>query len=393
MVVYVVHQYPVGSQTFVETEWRAVQRAGLHVDVFALHGVRSPFRHVHSEKLRHSRVSTATSLFLVLFRLAQNFRRVLSIYPGLFKDVRGLPRFFFSLYSAIRLAISIAQYPSVHLHAHFLGRTFEVALMARYLTRGEVRVTGTGHAGDVANPMSRARLERCAQLSDAIVCASEFVAGHLYALTGVQARQIVHCGVELSRMPVRQASSPDTILSVGRMVSKKGFDDCVRAAHLLDERGFQFSWSFVGDGPEKQALSRDSVPLEDGAMVEFIGALDNAAVLRLMAKAGVFVLAPRLGNDGDIDGIPVVLMEAMATGCIVISSRIAGIPELIKNGENGFLVEPGSPIEISRAIESVMRNRVGMDSLRENAVRTIESSFSASRAGGQMRDLIDDLWK
>lgn len=390
-VVYVVHQYPVETQTFVESEWRALAARGFRVDVFALHGDKR-MAIVHEDLRGPRRVPILLTYCKFIAKLLMNFRIVVSGYPGILDSYKSAGRFVYSVVRGVQLAISVDRYSDVHLHAHFLGRTVEVAVIAKCLLGARARLTATGHAGDVANPLSVSRLAKSVERCDAVVCASSFVGDKLVEQTGVFPRMIVHCGVK-TRTSSGRPTRPDVleILSVGRMVPKKGFDDCVLAAQVLLEEGAKFIWTFIGDGPMRVELAQQADKCGLRQELRFVGALGNDKVLETMARADVFVLTPKQDADGDIDGIPVVLMEAMEAGCVVIASRLSGIPELVEHRFNGLLVDPGSPAQISSAINLIRSANIDLDHMSSKARHTIRQDFTAESGAERMEELILSL--
>src|SRR3970040_2763687 len=146
---------------------------------------------------------------------------------------------------------------------------------------------------------------------------------------------VIHSSLNLSELPfVRSGRLPRKLLSVGRLVPMKGFDVMLVALAELRARGIQFTCTVIGEGPERPRLERQRTALGLDAVVEFPGALAQDSVLRHMTEATLMVLTCGVIPDGQSDGIPNVLMESMAAGLPVISTRVSGIPELVDDGVN-----------------------------------------------------------
>ncbi|MGH1351820.1 MAG: glycosyltransferase [Methyloligellaceae bacterium] len=168
------------------------------------------------------------------------------------------------------------------------------------------------------------------------------------------------------------------ILSIGRMVEKKGFDDLITAFSLIKQKDDNAILEIVGDGPE---LSRHialamSLKLKDS--IVFSGALSHSEVMNKMCRTDLFVLASKTADNGDMEGIPVVLMEAMACGIPVISTSHSGIPELIENEVTGLLVTENSPTELAQAISKLVNNQNFAYNLACNAKVTIRKRYNQS---------------
>ncbi|MCZ4587520.1 glycosyltransferase family 4 protein [Rhodococcus opacus] len=317
----------------------------------------------------------------ILFLL--RIRGVFRLSVGYCESGKGILRWIFTVWHAIRLSAHVlASRKSPHLHAHFLGRTFEVVCFVKCILGSGIIVTATGHAGDVSNPESLRRLRALCKYSDGVVCASTFVGTSLEEAVGVRPLGTVHCGVSIPDVPDRigcsSAARPLRILSVGRMIEKKGFDDCVAALSLLAQDAINIEWTFVGDGPVLKSLICSASQLPSHVEASFPGYLPNSAILDLMEQwADVFVLTPKPSANGDIDGIPVVLMEALSFGLPVVSSSIAGIPELVRHGATGLLVPPGEPTAVAVAIKRLAEDGVLAASLGRAGRELVSDEFSS----------------
>jgi glycosyltransferase involved in cell wall biosynthesis len=135
------------------------------------------------------------------------------------------------------------------------------------------------------------------------------------------------------------------------MVPTKGFPYLIRAAQLLKKRGRSFELRFIGDGPERRELRALVSALGLDGNVRFLGARPNAEVFHELIGAQVLVVPSARTPDGDMDGLPNVVLEAMSMARPVVGSRLSGIPEAVTHGETGLLAEPENPAELARQIE------------------------------------------
>jgi glycosyltransferase involved in cell wall biosynthesis len=167
--------------------------------------------------------------------------------------------------------------------------------------------------------------------------------------------------------------------TLGRMVEKKGFDDLIRACSILKDKGVTFHLGIAGDGPQRKYL-HDLVNASDlTGDISFQGPLPHDRVPAWMRELDLFVLPCRKDSQGDMDGIPVVLMEAMLSGVPVVSTRLSGIPELVEDGKTGILAAQDAPEDLALAIIRIHSDEQLRDRLRKNAVSRVETEFDIDK--------------
>jgi len=262
-----------------------------------------------------------------------------------------------------------------HIHAHLASPPGSYALFLSILTG--IPFSFTGHAADLYRQPEAlpAKLMHCC----GSVCISEYNRRFLErVLPGVKNSPIVHCGIRLGDFPFRERrllEPPLRILAVGRAAEKKGFKYLLDALAVLDERKMLWRGHLVGDGPLLSELreQRASLGLDS---LSITGSLQQSEIRKLLADADVFVLPCVEAIDGDIDGIPVALMEAMASGCPVVSTRLSGIPELIDNGRTGLLVEPEDAVGLADALEMIATDRALAARLSVQGRTHVEQCFN-----------------
>jgi glycosyltransferase involved in cell wall biosynthesis len=279
------------------------------------------------------------------------------------------------------LAERLAQAGVDALHAHFAHGATDVAMLASRLAG--LRFGFTAHARDVwtADPEVLAGKLRAA---DWVITCNRTTQDHLRNLAGGAAAGKIHLvyhGVDLAkfRPPERPADpDPPLLLSAGRLVAKKGLGDLVDACARLRARGLRFRCAVVGDGPERASLERHVRELRLGDRVELLGSRSQEQLAELYREATLFALPCRVLADGDRDGIPNVLVEAMASGLPVVATRISAIPELVRDGENGLLVPERSAGELAAAIERLLADAPLRRGLAASARLGVEKSFDSS---------------
>jgi colanic acid/amylovoran biosynthesis glycosyltransferase len=227
-----------------------------------------------------------------------------------------------------------------HIHAHFAGLAARTAWLLRELWR--ISYSFTGHADDIFSPENKPiSLEMLVRDAKFIATETDYSRARLEreypAARGKTFR--VFNGIGPMEIPPSRTvvSAAPRIVSVGRMVEKKGFPDLLRAVASLRDREVSFGCDLVGGGPlesEVRALI-DEFKLGDRVIAH--GAQPQSVVRQLLADARVFALAAQTEGDGGSDNLPTVIMEAMATGLPVVSTEIAGIPEMVDEGVTGGL--------------------------------------------------------
>lgn len=189
---------------------------------------------------------------------------------------------------------------------------------------------------------------------------------------------IVHCGILPQSIHIERHSIP-TILSAAQLVQRKGMDYLLKSCQILNQRGFHFHCIIAGDGEERPKL--EAMASEN---VVFLGRYQQKDLAEIFAKADIFVLACVTSENGDRDGIPVVLMEAMAAGLPVISSSVSGIPELISDDVDGLLLAEKDAEALADAIMRLFSDDVLYERLRAAAKAKIASEFSIETSSREL---------
>ena len=268
-----------------------------------------------------------------------------------------------------------------HLHAHFASDAATAALVASDVAG--MPFSFTAHARDIFHCyVSRDVDDHARRLKIAaaafVTTVSDFNRAYLQSLTGGRGGSNIirlYNGIDLARFaPGRDGRrNRRSILSVGRLVEKKGLGDLVAACGILRERGVDFSCDIVGDGPLRGALETQITAAGLDAHVALRGALPHHEVREHMHGSGMMVLPCVVSSSGDQDGLPTVLLEALGIGLPAISTRIAGVPEIILDNVTGLLTEPAAPHGIAAAISRLLDDPALADRLatdgREHALR------------------------
>jgi glycosyltransferase involved in cell wall biosynthesis len=228
-----------------------------------------------------------------------------------------------------------------------------------------------------------------------VVTCTEANRRHLEALGSRTPVHVVYHGLNADFEPLVAAGvqrvEPERIrlLAVGRLVRKKGLDTFVDACAVLHGRGVDFEAVIVGESGDHEPEIRARVAATDLAdRVRFLGPLTQGALFEEYRRASVFALPCRVLEDGDRDGIPNVLMEAMACGAPVVTTGVSGITELVRDGENGIVVEPDHPSDLADALHRLIKDPGLATQLAEQGRRTIAERFDAGLSATRMATLL-----
>ena len=354
-------QYPAASHTFIRREIAELRRRGFRVDVFSIRRADDRSRAGGDEEARTTwYVLPVGPLRLLAAHLAFVVRRPAKWGRALLRALRHRPRglraalwscFYFA--EAGVLARELERRGIHHVHNHFADGAATVGMLATELLGIEWSLTLHG-AADFGSSWAPLLPEKLAAARFA-ACVSHF--GRAQALRALPADEwdkvfVSRCGVELGRLPDRAhpvTAQPPTVVCVGRLSPEKGIPGLVRAwASLPESARAEARLRLVGDGPERERVAAAAGAAGSGGRIELVGALSEEEALREIAAAQILVL-PSL-----MEGLPVVLMEAMALGVPVIAPHLAGIPELVNDGENGLLFPPADWDGLARRLAELI---------------------------------------
>jgi colanic acid/amylovoran biosynthesis glycosyltransferase len=202
---------------------------------------------------------------------------------------------------------------------------------------------------------------------------------------------LARTGVDCDALPFaeRTQGAQVRILSVGRLVEKKGVEVALRALARLPRDLGDWRYEIVGSGPLLEELQRLAADLQLGARVQFVGALDSSGVRRRLEAADIFLLPSLTAKNGDMEGIPVALMEAMASGACVVSTQHSGIPELVAHGVCGLLAREADVDDLVAQLTQALAEPALRQSLARRARRQVETAFSQSDLQDQLAAAIE----
>jgi colanic acid/amylovoran biosynthesis glycosyltransferase len=202
----------------------------------------------------------------------------------------------------------------------------------------------------------------------------------------------VYNGVSLAGPagPRPLARPPFHLLALGRLVPKKGFPVLLRACRLLSAHGFDFHLTLAGDGPDRRKIRQFIQRQGLGDRVSLPGAVPHREVARLMAAADLLVMPSLIAPSGDRDGIPNVILEAMLWEVPVVGSAVAGIPEVIKDGDTGWLTEPGDPDALARAVAAALTDPGEARRRAEQGRALVAREFDSRKNYARLKALLEE---
>jgi glycosyltransferase involved in cell wall biosynthesis len=370
-VAFILKGYPRLSETFIAQEIAALERRGLDILIVSLRRPTDGRHPVHDE-IRAALLYLPEYLLLEPLRVFrawwkarrnQNYKIVRSLW---LRDLRRDPtpnrirRFGQALVLAAELPTDVTR-----LHAHFLHTPASVTRYAASLLG--LPWTGSAHAKDIWTLPEWEKREKLASCQWLVTCTSAN-RDHLAALAPPGRVELVYHGIDLTRFPKRSSSSismrdgnsaadPIVILSVGRLVEKKGTEVLLEALARIAP-GLHWRFVHVGGGPLRRRLERLASSLGIANRVEWRGALTQEKLLLEYCNADLFALASRIARDGDRDGLPNVLAEAQSQALACVATRVSAIPELVRDGQTGLLVEENDADALARALEDLIASPV-----------------------------------
>lgn len=400
----IVSQFPELHETFIARELSALKGAGIPLRIYSLKRCRDRIVHPEALALREQTAYLAWDDVRVWASAVRELVR----HP-----VRGLAALGWTVRShawpvsvlgkalmvwvqAMAIARQMRADGVAHLHAHWaMMPTTAAVIVSRWLS---IPFSFSAHAWDlfVRNPSLQVKV----RLATQVITCTDYNRRYLTRLCAEAKEKIVlnYHGVDLEKFarlrvnglagsdpqdtdtPARQhvSTSAPLLLSVGRLVETKGFETLIEAYRLLRERGLSFRAVIVGEGPLHQALEQQIQASQLLECVELRPSLEQDELKQLYGQAFAFVLPCVVAKNGDRDGLPNVILEAMAMGVPVVSTAISGIPEAVQDECNGLLVAPEDPVALADAMESLIRRPAWAQALGDQGWQWARTQFNAN---------------
>ena len=395
-VAYLMSRFPKITETFILYEMLAVAEQGVEVELYPLW--REHTRQVHPEaQPLVARAQFEPSLAWRFLKSHAYFlrRNPLSYCKTLGALLRGTWRSPRYLLGALAIFPKVVHWAYLmrranisHIHAHFASHPAAAAFAIGRLTG--IPYSFTAHGSDLHRDktMLRAKVREASW----VVAISQYNRDLILdecPTEDAHKVEVIHCGVNLSAIAVRDnqqriSRDPFNIICIGTLHEVKGQAYLIDACQSLRRRGVKVSCHFVGDGPDEAALRRRARASGIENYIHFHGRCTRGRVLELLAQSHVLAAPSVFSRDGRREGIPVVLMEAMAVGVPVVASQISGIPELIDDGVSGLLVPPRDHRLLAEAIERMYRDPALSQQLATAARQKVKAEFNLHRSAERL---------
>lgn len=388
-VGYVLKRYPRYSETFVVSEILAHEAAGLAIEIFALRPpvdthfqniiskVRSPVSYLLSPDLR---ASTFWATLENASEIIPDIWSKLAIAHG--ENV-------YDIHQAILLACAAYMRGITHLHAHFGTSATTVARLASQFTG--IPYTFTAHAKDIFHEtVQPADLTRKLTDAAAVITVSDYNLTYLnetYKQAATKVQRIYN-GLDLAQFPYTSPQNrPPKIVAVGRLIEKKGFTYLIEACNLLRLRNCTFQCEIIGVGLLEAELRSQIAALNLESHVELLGFRPQSEVIAHIQSAAVLAAPCVIASDSNRDGLPTVLLEAMALGTPCISTNVTGIPEVLHHQQTGLMVPQYDAIALAIALEQLLQDANLRIQLSAQARQLIANNFDIHCNAAHLRTI------
>ncbi len=351
---YLFERFPAFSQTFCFREVAEVLRRHIPAQVYAIRQTEGePGQDFPSEVIGVTQYLPDS--FESILKIDVKFRRRARRALGAMKKLWGSESEKYRIYEAEWLAPRLLEQGVGHVHAHFAGLGARTAFWMKRLYG--IRYSFTAHANDIFTDDAAVYVRHLVREAELVVTETDFSASFLRENYPLEAQKVerVYNGMEFgAEAPKTPEAGTPLILTVGRYIEKKGFEYLIEACAKLPTRDFRCL--IVGQGPREEALRQQVEALGLSHQIEITGPKSQSEIACLLKKASVFVLPCVNEGCGGSDNLPTVIMEAMGAGLPVISTRVAGIPEMVLDGQTGLLVPEKDTEALSVALSSLLTN-------------------------------------
>lgn len=392
-VGYVLKMYPRFSETFVVTEILALEREGADLDIFSLRApadgrfhdslaqVRAPVSYLSSPgKPLDLWTALAACRLAHPYGVVDQLDEILAAPPG-------------EAHQALVLASLVGERGLTHLHAHFGSVAAAVARLAARIAG--ITYSVTLHAKDIFHEgVDRAALAERLRDAALAITVSDFNERYLRDQYGDATRTLVRIynGIDLDAFAHESpAVRPRTVVGVGRLVEKKGFDHLVAAVALMRSRGHDVRLDLVGGGSEESALRALAADLRVTDLVTFHGPLTQTETREVIRGAAALAAPCVVGADGNRDGLPTVILESLALGTPVVATPVTGIPEAIVHRRTGLLVPEADPVALADALALLVDDPDLRCELAAAGRRHVREHFDSVTNGRALHDALQHL--
>jgi glycosyltransferase involved in cell wall biosynthesis len=402
-LVYIIGTYPSLTITFIDREIKFLRRLGVELEILAM---RRPLADTPlSDSQRELQKGVIyllpvdwlrlafSQLYFALLRPRCYFETLVYLLTRPHPSLRARFMTFLHFGEGVYAAYLLRKRQPHELHAHFVDRAATVALVVGRLIGKPYSLSI--HAGPDIFASPVLVREKVMEARHAVTCTA-YNKSHLESIVGEDLSHRISClhhGLDVATYRPRPvpltSNGPPLILSVGQLAERKGFVHLIRGCRGLQDQGYNFVCHIVGRGPQRQELEKLIEKLALERTVILCGALRHEKVIEKYRRASMFVLPCIRSSNGNVDGIPNVLAEAMAMQLPVVSTDISGIPELIQHHVNGLLIPSGDDDALVAAMAQLLEDPALCERLGRNGRQAVIEAFDAER---NVRRFAATLW-
>lgn len=391
---FLLKGYPRLSETFIAQEIYLLEQRGFEIEIFSLKAPREKIRHPVNDNIKakvtyfpddslKGILSTASANIRIIAKFPLRYTKALlhaTLSSIRLPSKKPLKNFFRAGWLVQKKQLGISN-EICHLHSHFIHAPTEVTFYASIISG--LKFSISAHAKDIYTSSPEQIRERV-QASQFLMTCTEFNYHKIREIVGPEhahkVNQVYH-GVSLEEFKPSDGPPPELpmrrLLTVARIVDKKGYDDVLNAMVILRNKGIQVQYDIFGDGDKKIFIENLIASLGLEKQVHLHGAVRQPEVLAAYREGGIFILGSRESADGDRDGIPNSMAEAMSMCLPVVATNVSGIPELLENEVTGLLVPQRNPAELAAAIERLLTEKQLAARLGIQARKKVNSVFDA----------------
>lgn len=400
-IAYVMSRFPHLPETFILREMIELERHGIDVVLYPLILQRQPVVHPEAQvwipRARPVKFFSPRLLADIIRAVLRQPAVVFSLWATIIIENIASAHMLVRSLALIPKAIHTAQLMRAeginHIHAHYATHPALLAWVVHRLTG--IPYSFTAHAHDIF--VRKTMINTKIRDAEFLIAISQYNRNYLAMLAGEQVKQKIHvvrCGINLNdyRPAARFSDNIEMldILSVGSLQPYKGQTHLIEACRLLEQRGLNFRCRIVGEGSERRSLENQIAAAGLQTKVTLLGARTQQEVASILATANCYVQPSIVTASGKMEGIPVALMEAMASELPVVASNLSGIPELVRHNETGYLVPPGNAQAIADTLQKIFGDFATARQVAKRGRKVVEQEFELSANVAELANLFQN---
>ncbi|MCD6329000.1 MAG: glycosyltransferase family 4 protein [Candidatus Cloacimonetes bacterium] len=395
-IAYIFSQFPETHETFILREIIELKKNNINPELFSLKKCKDKVVHPQAQEFitqtHYSALPSINVIKALLYFIWNRPLECLSLFTYLIKS--NITSFEFLIKSIAIIPISlyyaklIRDLEITHLHAHWATiPTTSAVIISKILG---ISFSFTAHAWDIflPNPMLKEKIQR----AEFVATCTGYNKKYLDSLLDYKENDKIilnYHGIDFGTLPeINKNIEDNLIFSIGRLCEQKGFPYLLDACDILRDQGYQFKCIIIGEGPDRKALTLQIEQLELQEYVVLSGMKPQSYIFDMFNKARMFVLPCVISKNGDRDGIPNVMIEALAMRTPVISTTISGVPEIIQNNITGITVEPRNSLQLADAIIGLLNDPDAAKTFVKNGRELVEEKFDIKK---NVRELVSIL--